>query len=143
MKRWYIASRMRHKESISQIISILQQYNQKITFNWTELELKKPYHTYEKEYSSLVHSISAAVMNTDIFILISDSGGTDMFIELGIILARYMENPKIKIYCVGEYNSRSLMHLHPAIIKVNFLEEVFEEELSECVEEIKKIKLEI
>lgn len=143
MKKWYIASRMRHKDSISQIISILEKHNQKVTFNWTKLQLKKPYNEYEKEYSDIAESICSAVMNTDIFILISDKEGTDMFIELGMILVKQKQDPNIKIYCVGKYNSRSLMHLHPVILKMNSLEEVFEEELPKCVEEIKKIKLEI
>ncbi len=61
--------------------------------------------------------IEREVKNCDIFILISDKAGTDMFVESGIAIAL-----KKKIYIVGKWNKRSLMHFHPNITRVDSLE---------------------
>ncbi len=61
-------------------------------------------------------------------VLISDPEGIDMFVELGIAISNALESGKPKIYAVGDYNKRSLMHFHPKINHVNNLEEIFLEE---------------
>jgi len=72
--------------------------------------------------------MSLALAHADVFVLISDEAGTDMFVELGIAIAQWMQNKKMRIYIVGKHNKRSLMHLHPAINHVNRIEEIFEKE---------------
>jgi hypothetical protein len=51
-----------------------------------------------------------------------------MYIELGLAISRSEETGKHRIYIVGEDNKRSLMHLHPKIIPVDKLRDVFSKE---------------
>ena len=84
--------------------------------------------------SSLVaKDISAALKEVDIFVLITDKAGTDMFIELGIAIGIGLDNDKTKIYAVGKFNDRSLMHFHPIIRRVDKLSDVFNIECPEIL----------
>jgi len=64
-----------------------------------------------------------------VFVLISDAGGTNMYIEIGMAITyKNLKNKNLKIYAVGENCYRSLMLNHPEIIHKQSLEEVLKEE---------------
>ncbi len=64
----------------------------------------------------MAKKIESEIKKCDTFVLISDRAGTDMFVELGIATSL-----KKKIYIVGKWNKRSLMHFHPSIKHVDLL----------------------
>src|SRR3989344_3618854 len=132
----YFASRKKHKQIIGKLIRILKENGQDTVFDWTELDDIKPYSNNQKIASEISNKISLALLNTEIFVLISDKEGTDMFVELGIAIANWLKNKRIRIYIVGEWNKRSLMHLHPAVIHVNSLKEIFYNECHEIIKEL-------
>src|SRR3989338_6338937 len=93
----------------------------------------KPYNENSNQSSLVAKEISVALKDVDIFVLITDEAGTDMFIELGIVIGRWLDNNKTKIYAVGKFNDRSLMHFHPAIKRVDKLSNVFSIECPELL----------
>ena len=123
--KWYFASRMRHKEAIDNIVNFLKSQNHKVVYEWSKLDSMKPYPENSNQSSLVAKEISVALKDVDIFVLITDEAGTDMFIELGIVIGRWLDNNKTKIYSVGKFNDRSLMHFHPAIKRVDKLRDVF------------------
>ena len=127
--KWYIAARQKNKEEVRKLINNLSKKNQDISYDWTLTPDFKPFNENSKKSQEIASNISKALLDTDIFILISDPEGTDMYIELGIAIAYSMKNKNMKIYIVGEHNKRSLMHFHPAIIHANNIDEVFKSEL--------------
>jgi len=129
--KWYFSSRTRHKDTIKSIGELLNKYNHKMNFNWTLLNKLTPYYKNEHLCEEIANKISSAIKDSDVFVLISDKEGTDMFIELGIAIKSFLQNNKPKIYIVGKYNKRSLMHFHPSINHVFSLKEVFNEECPE------------
>jgi hypothetical protein len=131
--KWYFASRMRHKESIGKVESLLKAQNHEIGYEWSKLDSLKPYNENANKVSLLAKEISLSLSDVDIFVLIADEGGTDMFIELGIAIAKWVNSANIRIYAVGNFNDRSLMHFHPAIKRVNKLSEVFSLECPELL----------
>lgn len=58
------------------------------------------------------------------FILVSDEAGTGMYTELGMAMQRNSEEGSPQIYVVGNYLSRSVFYFHPAVNRVNNIEEV-------------------
>ncbi len=134
--RWYFASRKKHKQTVGKIIEILKENNQDIIFDWAKLRDIKPYKENRKLCSELSNKISLALSDVEIFVLISDKEGTDMFIELGIAIANWLKNKSMRIYIVGKWNKRSLMHFHPAVIHVNDLKEVFYKECPDIAEKL-------
>ncbi len=133
--KWYIASRMRHKRIINSFLDFLKLNNQSIAFEWSKLGSLKPYSKNQESSAQIAQEISNALKETNIFVLITDSAGTDMFIELGIAISMWDANQNLKIYTVGEHNQRSLMHFHPAIKRVKTLKELLLIECPEIVNE--------
>jgi len=131
--KWYFASRMRHKESIDKIVNFLKSQNHEIVYEWSKLGSLKPYNENSDKASSVANEISLSLKDVDIFVLITDEAGTDMFIELGIVIGRWLDNNKTKIYAVGKFNDRSLMHFHPAIKRVDKLSDIFSKECPELL----------
>ncbi len=128
--KWYFAARVRHKEKLIEVFDCLKSKGEEVISDWVYQGSLKPYHENLSEVQNLATSVTKAIKETDIFVLISDPAGTDMFIELGICLARDPES--VRIYIVGEYSKRSLMQLHPAITHVADLKELFEKEKIDC-----------
>lgn len=126
--KWYFATRMKHREIIDKLEDILKQNDHEIVYEWTKQESIKPYSKNPKKCSAIAKNIADSLKEVDIFVLIADKGGTDMFIELGITIGYWIKNKNLKIYAVGKYKDRSLMHHHPAINRVDTLKEVFQKE---------------
>lgn len=131
--KWYFASRMRHKESIEKIVNFLKSQNHHVVYEWSKLGSLKPYNENSNKSSLVAKDLTDALKDVDIFVLIADEAGTDMFIELGIVIGRWLNNSKTKIYAVGKFNDRSLMHFHPAIKRVDKLSAVFSIECPELL----------
>lgn len=129
--KWYFASRMRHREFIDKIVNFLKSQNHSVVYNWSKLGSLKPYHENSDKSSLVAREISNTLKDVDIFVLIADEAGTDMFIELGIVIGRWLDDNKTKIYVVGKFNDRSLMHFHPAIKRLDKLSDVFSIECPE------------
>jgi len=131
--KWYFASRTKHKDFINKIINFIKLNNHSVVYDWSKLENLEPYNENSEKSSNIAMEISKELKNVDIFVLISDENGTDMFIELGIVIGNWLQNEKIRIYSVGKFNDRSLMHHHPAIKRVNNLKKVFSIECPELL----------
>ena len=123
--KWYFASRVRHKETINKIADFLKFQNQQVVSEWSKLGSLKPYNENSDKSTSFAKNVGNSLKDTDIFVLIVDEAGTDIFVELGIVIGRWLENNKIRIYIVGKFNDRSLMHFHPAIKQIDKLSDVF------------------
>lgn len=96
--------------------------------DWLNVEVFANYESNLHKVEEFNRKIIKALLATEIFVLISDPEGTDMFIELGICLAHKELSGKKRIYIVGKHSRRSLMQLHPDITHVNSLEEVLDAE---------------
>jgi len=131
--KWYFASRMRHREFIDKVVNFLKSKNHSVVYDWSKLGSLKPYPKNSDKSSLVAKEIGDALRDVDIFVLIADESGTDMFIELGIVMGKWMDNKKIRIYAVGKFNDRSLMHFHPAIKRLDKLSDVFSIECPELL----------
>ncbi|MFB6088633.1 MAG: hypothetical protein ABEK36_02525 [Candidatus Aenigmatarchaeota archaeon] len=131
--QWYFASRTKYREKINELCNFLRKNGQKIVYDWTNKEPDKVYSNNPDKCSVISEKISNSLSGVDVFVLISDKGGTDMFIEMGIAIGCWMCDKNIRIYAVGKYNNRSMMHHHPAIKRVESLEEVFRRETPEIL----------
>ncbi len=115
----YFTSRYKNKEKILSLTDILEKNKHKVVSSWINEPLLKPYSQNEKQCGLMAKKIEAEIIKSDIFILISDRAGTDMFVELGIAIACNK-----KIFIVGKYNKRSLMHFYPKIKHINTMDDL-------------------
>jgi hypothetical protein len=124
---------MRHREKLAKIAQFLEEKGESVISGWIHEGSLKPYQANLAKVQTIAGQSISSLIEADIFVLISDPEGTDMFIELGVCLARDQLSPgSVKIYLVGEHSKRSLMQLHPSIIHVADLCELFEKEGIDC-----------
>ncbi len=127
---WYFASRTRHQVALATLSKQLENKGEGIKSTWVYgTETLLPYsENIEKSKKIAVMDIKG-VVESDVFVLISDPAGTDMFAELGAALGKDASSPgSIRIYIVGEHSKRSLIQLHPAIVHAPTLKDVFAKE---------------
>ncbi len=117
--KFYFASRYRHKEKLLKIKEQLEMHKHKVVSSWLTVDSLRPYEERSKECRAMAARIEREIKSCDILVLISDKAGTDMFIESGIAIAL-----KKKIYVVGTWGKRSLMHFHPMITHVSALSDI-------------------
>ena len=116
---------MKHRSKISDISKFLRKRGEMVISEWIYKDSLKPYEENISKIQPFSEEVVSSLLDTDIFVLISDPEGTDMFIELGVCLAKITLQKNIKIYIVGKYSKRSLMQLHPSITHVKNIEELF------------------
>ncbi|MFA6476592.1 MAG: hypothetical protein WCV68_04280 [Candidatus Paceibacterota bacterium] len=127
--KWYFAGRVRHKEKLKEIFKYLEIKGETVLSDWVYEGSYKPYDENLDKVQTLARRVVVSLLETDIFVLISDPEGTDMFVELGVCLAQDKISPgSIRIYIIGEHSKRSLMQLHPSIKHLKDVRELFEEE---------------
>ena len=126
--RWYFSSRTRHEKQINYLINFLSKHKHEISFDWTSLGPLKLYEENKGPCLRASEEVSESIKDSDIFVMISDKEGTDMLIELGLAIGNNMEKHLPRVYVVGDYNQRSLMHHHPSIKHVKSIEDVFQRE---------------
>lgn len=119
--KFYFASRFRHKAKILEISKLLESKKHKVVSSWINNPSLKPYEENEKQCRLMAKKIESEIKKSDIFVLISDRAGTDMFVELGIAISL-----KKKIYVVGKYGKRSLMHFYPEIKHIFSIKDLFD-----------------
>ncbi len=129
--KFYIAVRTAQKKLVSRFSDLLEKYQNENVYNWTKKEMKLPYSEHEKESTKYADEIIKKLDDLDLFILLSDKNGTDMFIEMGSVLKDFQKNGKPKIYAIGKYANRSLLHFHSSISRLNNLEELLQKEFPE------------
>lgn len=124
----YIAARFERKQEVRDLCRLLTEKGHEITADWT---LHKPIKPYEKnqelaqQYS--IEDING-VKDSDIFILLSDEGGSiGMYVELGIAILSNLMFGKPIIYIVGDYTSRSMFYFHPSVNRRKNINHVLKE----------------
>jgi hypothetical protein len=122
--KWYFASRTRHKEKLITIRKHMEAVGEVVLSDWVYFEGILPFSENGEKVKNAALQCSESASNADIFVLISDPEGTDMFVEFGIALAA----KHTTIYIVGPYAKRSLMQFHPRVKYAISLEEVFDAE---------------
>jgi hypothetical protein len=122
--KWYFAARTSQRATVKAVCAILKRYDQKITFDWTVIGSLAPFESNAEKCGKMADKIYLSISKSDVFVLISDSGGTDMLVELGIAISGHEARGKPRIYIVGKHNKRSIMHLYHGIRHAASLEDV-------------------
>jgi hypothetical protein len=97
--KWYFASRVRHRTALAQISNFLKNKGEDVVSDWIYFESLKPYTENMERCGEIAGNVTDTLITTDIFVLISDPEGTDMFVELGICLGKNTLNPGANLYC--------------------------------------------
>ena len=125
--KFYIVARFRLKEVVRDIHKQLQKRGHEIVADWTTHLEAKPYDEnigLARQYS--IEDINGA-KSCDVFIILSDEAGTNVYGELGAAIVSHLEHGKPKIYVIGDHTARSMFYFHPSVNRRRTIDEVLEE----------------
>lgn len=132
----YVAGRISRQEEIQNILARLREVGIEITRDWTwtttisnEQEAgafrKKAYATLDPKYHEEAEGDLKAVLDADIFIILTDEHGSSMYVEMGAAFAgnKIRNKPQV-MYAIGPYFDRMVFFQHHAITRVNSVDEI-------------------
>ncbi len=125
--KFYIASRMKRKSEVCKLFDSLKSRGYKIVSDWASYESFKPYEDNRELCRKCAIENIDGIEKSDVFILLTDEAGTDMYAELGVAILSNLKFGKPKVYVIGEYISRSTFFFHPSVGRKKDIKEVLEE----------------
>jgi len=120
----YVAGKFEDKERVLEIYKKIEELGHEISYDWTKHKPIKPY--IKNQYLARTYSENElkGISESDIFIYLSNKGGTTLTMEVGAALMSSKTIGKPLIYAVGEFNAKSPWLFNERIKRVNTLEEV-------------------
>jgi hypothetical protein len=132
----YVAGRISRQEDIRDILARLRGVGIEITRDWTwtttitneqdaEVFRKKSYATLDPKYHEEADRDLKAVLDADIFIVLTDENGSSMYVETGAAFAgKNIRNTPQLLYAIGPHFDRMVFYQHNDIIRVTAVDEI-------------------
>ena len=121
----YVAARFHEKERVQKIYTMLKSIGHKITDDWTQCTLQKPYDSHLANAQECASHAIAGVQEADIFIFLTNPEiGAGSSAELGAALLSNQLRGFPAIYSVGLYRENNLMLYHPAVKQFDTIEDL-------------------
>lgn len=134
----YVAGRITRQNEVRKIIHALRSEGIEITRDWTwettsplsceqdSVEFrKKEYATLNSKYHEEADSDLKAVLDADVFIILTDEHGSSMYVEMGAAFAaRMLRNKPQALYAIGPYFDRMVFYQHRGVHRVGSVEEI-------------------
>ena len=132
----YVAGRISRQEEIRAIHAQLREAGLEITHDWTWTAAitndqeagefrKREYVGMNPKYHTEADEDLNAVIEADIFIVLTDENGTGIYVEMGAAFAgQKIRNKPQLMYAIGPHFSRMLFYQHRAVQRVSSVEEI-------------------
>lgn len=125
--KFYISAKWQLLDQVKAIYQKLNERGHEITEDWTSHDCVKPYDEDITVSSHFAGKDLWGVLDSDVFVHLSDVKGVGMYVELGAALASNAQRGLPLIYVVGENNNQSQFYFHPAVNRKKTIDEVLEE----------------
>lgn len=109
----YVATRWERKLEVRSVYELAKMYGLEPSHDWTVYDDQ-----LTAERAIRAEEDISGVMECSVFLLLSDDGGTGMYVELRVALAANALLGHPAIYIVGRYNDRSIFFHHPSVKQV-------------------------
>lgn len=132
----YVSGRISRQVEIQAILARLREVGIEITRDWTwtpaitnEKEAaefrKKAYATRDPKYHQEADDDLNAVLDANVFIILTDEQGSGMYVEMGAAFAgQKLRNHPQLIYAIGPHFDRMVFYQHHTVLRVNSVEEI-------------------
>ena len=100
------------------LLELLSEKGYRSVTNWLVQPMHKPYEKNQEKAQKLAAECIDAIAGCDLFVLLSDEGGTGMYVELGAALGNRKSTGRPDIYVIGEWGANSVFTYHPDITVV-------------------------
>lgn len=128
--KFYIAARLAKADTVKEIYQHIQDLGHEIAFDWMHTtDIHRPYAENARKVCEFADAEAKGILETDVFIILSDPGGTGMYVELGIAIAKYYftKGKSPRIYAIGEHQDVTAFHMLSCIRKKDTFEDVLKD----------------
>ncbi len=133
MKKVFVSARAKYRlNDAKDIIHKFKKANYRVTFDWTDAEVKRPYRqSKNRKFNTEFHKKSLlGAATTDIFILLDDEGLRGAYVELGAFLYSCLQKKDgRRAFIVGpDSHAREHVFESPEFVKFcDTIEEVYKD----------------
>ena len=127
--RFYISAKWHLKEDVAVMNSYLIQKGHKITADWTKRAFARFYEVDIGQSDRFSQEEALAILESDVFVHISDLGGKGKYVDLGVAIAGNILRGHPKIYVIGNPANESQFYFNRAVNRIvskNYLESLDE-----------------
>ncbi|MFC1753897.1 hypothetical protein ACFL96_11000 [Thermoproteota archaeon] len=124
---FYVSAKWQLVDEVRRAFALIQEKGHHITEDWTTHESVKPYDKEPETSARFAELDLTGVLESDVFIHLSDGKGTGKYIELGAAMASFVYIGSPRIYIIGENNNESQFYMHPSVNRKKTVEEVLKE----------------
>ena len=123
----YVAGKFEKKDLILNIYKTLSEMGHSVSYDWTTHKNIKPYIENKNMAEKYAMNEVNGIIDSDIFIYLSDDKGHTLHMEFGAALMAAKINGNPIIYAVGEFNSKSPWFFNNLIKRRDTVEGVLKE----------------
>ncbi|MFA5953423.1 MAG: hypothetical protein WC812_02420 [Candidatus Pacearchaeota archaeon] len=125
--KFYISSRTSKLDEVKRMYKKLKNHGHEVIFDWTKKSSLKPYSKNEILIQKYSYKVIKSIINSDVYVLLGDSGGTDMYGELASAITSKEIFGKPLIYLIGEKGENSIFPFHKFVKHKSSIEEILED----------------
>lgn len=135
----YVAGRISRQNEVKEIVETLKAVGVVITREWTWTDTitsekeaaayrKREYTQPSQKYHREAEDDIQAVLEADVFIILTDEQGSSMYVEMGVAFAAQKLTGKPKwIYAIGPHFDRMVFYQYKNVKRVNSVQEIVAE----------------
>ena len=115
--KFYISAKWQMKDVVSEMVSLILYEGHEVPVDWTKRAFDRDYENFDLSSKYAKEEIDA-ILESDVFIHLTDVKGIGKYIDLGCALANVTLNGKPEIYIIGEKANESQFYFHPKINRI-------------------------
>lgn len=123
--KFYIAGKFEEKDTVLALYKRVRAAGHEIAYDWTTHIKSKPYQEHLERIQGYAENELNAILDSDVFVYLTNERGTTLHMEFGAALAKAASGKPIRIFAVGQYNTRSPWYFNSLVERVSTTEEVF------------------
>jgi len=127
--KFYFSSRSKMREEVVNMQRIISERGHFLSYDWAKevKNLKRPYSEIPKIVQARVCEMMDGIRNSDVFVMISDEEGIDMYGELASAISFNYIYKRPEVYVLGNGSSPSIFPFHPFVKSRTTIQEILDE----------------
>jgi nucleoside 2-deoxyribosyltransferase len=120
--RFFVSGKFGAEKKAKEAMRALQNVGHEITLDWTKFGDLRPYDRNSSTSREAAIAEAKGIREADVLVIMADSEGVGMYIELGIAIGL-----EIPIRVIPDIESYTIFFHHPLVKRVKNIEEVIKE----------------
>ena len=116
--KFYISAKWDLHEVVKEIQDYLLKEGHEIIVDWTKRAFARNYSEDKEQSISFSKEEVNAILNSDVFIHLSDLGGKGKYVDLGVAITGNKLKGTPKIYVVGKGVNESQFYFYPSVNRI-------------------------